>query len=372
MKTYLVGGAVRDELLGLAVSERDYVVVGATEREMLALGFRRLDVAFPVFLHPDTGDEYALARRERKTAPGYKGFEVDAGPDVTLAEDLTRRDLTINALARGDDGRVIDVFQGLDDLDQGILRHITPAFIEDPVRLLRIARFAAKLGRWGFKPAHETFRLMREMAGFAELDTVAPDRLREEMYKTLKTEQPWRFFEMLRRSGALSRLLPELASRMPADSAHGEHERAPALAALEAATQLTPQVSLRCAALLGGLEQAEAIGRRLRLDGASRELIKWISVWPAKRVHAADAEGLLQSIEYLKLLHHAERLDSLRIVWAAIDPASGDAAADKLAAALVVVSRIRAAEMAAEGWQGAELGRMIRQRRLEALSARVF
>ncbi len=172
MKTYLVGGAVRDELLDLTVTERDYLVVGATEQQMLDRGFRRLDVAFPVFLHPETGDEYALARRERKTGPGYKGFEVDAGPDVTLEEDLARRDLTINALAMDESGELVDIFNGRDDLEEGILRHISPAFIDDPVRLLRAARFSARLGRWGFRLAHETHALLKQMAGFDELDTV--------------------------------------------------------------------------------------------------------------------------------------------------------------------------------------------------------
>ena len=164
MKIYLVGGAVRDGLLGLPVSERDYLVVGATEQQMLDLGYRRLDVAFPVFLHPETGDEYALARCECKSGPGYKGFEVDAGPHITLEQDLARRDLTVNALARDETGNLIDLFHGREHLDEGLLRHITPAFDEDPVRLLRAARFAAKLGRWGFRVAHGTFALMQRMA----------------------------------------------------------------------------------------------------------------------------------------------------------------------------------------------------------------
>ena len=151
MKTYLVGGAVRDQLLGLAVRERDWVVVGAEAEALLALGFRRLNADFPVFLHPETGDEYALARTERKTGPGYRGFEVDAGPQVTLEQDLRRRDLTINALALDEGGELVDPLGGREDLDAGLLRHITPAFVEDPVRLLRIARFAARLGRWGFR-----------------------------------------------------------------------------------------------------------------------------------------------------------------------------------------------------------------------------
>jgi len=180
MNIYLVGGAVRDQLLGLPVRDRDWVVVGATEAEMLERGFRRADAEFPVFLHPDTGEEYALARRETKTGPGYKGFRIDAGPDVTLEEDLVRRDLTINALARDQAGRLIDPFDGEADLEQGLLRHISPAFVEDPVRLLRVARFAARLGRWGFRVAHGTHRLLQRMAASEDLAALRPERLWQE------------------------------------------------------------------------------------------------------------------------------------------------------------------------------------------------
>src|SRR6185436_7916853 len=160
MQTYLVGGSVRDELLGLAVQDRDYVVVGADPQEMLRLGFKPVGADFPVFLHPQTHAEYALARTERKTGPGYKGFAFHAAPDVTLEQDLARRDLTINAMARGDDGRLIDPHGGAGDLKAGILRHVGPAFSEDPVRILRVARFAA---RFGFAVAPETLALMRSM-----------------------------------------------------------------------------------------------------------------------------------------------------------------------------------------------------------------
>ncbi|PVV14754.1 MAG: rhodanese, partial [gamma proteobacterium symbiont of Ctena orbiculata] len=161
MKTYLVGGAVRDQLLDLPITERDWVVVGSSPEEMLAAGYRRADSEFPVFLHPETGEEYALARTEVKSGSGYKGFQVEYGPHITLEQDLLRRDLTINAMAISESGDFIDVCGGRDDLDNGKLRHITNAFTEDPVRLLRIARFAAKLGCWGFRVAHETNALMK-------------------------------------------------------------------------------------------------------------------------------------------------------------------------------------------------------------------
>ena len=214
MKIYLVGGAVRDKLLELPVKERDWVVVGATEQQMLAAGYRRADREFPVFLHRDTGEEYALARTERKTGPGYRGFEVHAGPDVTLEQDLLRRDLTINALALDERGELIDVCNGRQDLEEGLLRHITPAFVEDPVRLLRVARFAAKLGQWGFRVAHGTYGLMKKMAVSDDLLSLKAERLQVELWKALGEAQPWRFFEVLQRCGALARLLPELAQTL--------------------------------------------------------------------------------------------------------------------------------------------------------------
>ena len=174
MRIYAVGGAVRDELLGLAVADRDYVVVGATPEEMVAQGFRPVGKDFPVFLHPRTHEEYALARTERKTARGYKGFQVFAAPEVTLEEDLARRDLTINAIAKDEAGLFIDPYGGMADLTAGVLRHVSPAFVEDPVRVLRVARFAA---RFGFAIAPETLALMREMAVNGEVDALVAERV---------------------------------------------------------------------------------------------------------------------------------------------------------------------------------------------------
>ena len=204
MKIYLVGGAVRDQLLDLPVRDRDWVVVGGSGEQLLARGLQAADAEFPVFIDPASGEEYALARREIKTGPGYKGFHIEAGPEVTLEEDLVRRDLTINALARDESGRLIDLFGGREDLDQGLLRHISPAFVEDPVRLLRTARFAARLGRWGFRVAHTTQGLLGQMAASGELRFLRPERVWREMKQALAEDQPWRFFEVLQRSGAHS------------------------------------------------------------------------------------------------------------------------------------------------------------------------
>ncbi|HZP94099.1 MAG TPA: multifunctional CCA addition/repair protein [Burkholderiales bacterium] len=207
MRVYAVGGAVRDGLLGLPVEDRDYVVVGATPEDMVRLGFKPVGRDFPVFLHPVTREEYALARTERKKGRGYKGFEIHASPEVTLEQDLARRDLTINAIARDEQGRLIDPFHGAQDLQAGILRHVGPAFVEDPVRVLRVARFAA---RFGFRIAEETLRLMRAMVENGEVDQLVPERVWQELSKGLMEARPSRMFEALRACGALARVLPEL------------------------------------------------------------------------------------------------------------------------------------------------------------------
>ena len=209
MKTYVVGGAVRDELLGLPVQDRDYVVVGATPEEMIRQGFRPVGKDFPVFLHPTTHEEYALARTERKSGRGYKGFTVYAAPDVTLEDDLRRRDLTINAMAKAEDGTLIDPFHGREDLKSGVLRHVSEAFSEDPVRILRVARFAA---RFGFRIADETMRRMKDRVSSGETDYLVPERVWQEFSKGLAEKQPARMFEVLEASGLRSRLLPELKS----------------------------------------------------------------------------------------------------------------------------------------------------------------
>ena len=208
MQSFVVGGAVRDALLGLPVKDQDHVVVGSTPAEMEAAGFRRVGKDFPVFLHPHTHEEYALARTERKTALGYKGFEVHASPDVTLEEDLARRDLTINAIARAEDGSLIDPYHGKADLDARILRHVSPAFAEDPVRILRAARFAARFTEFTLAP--ETLAMMQQMVAAGEVDALVPERVWQELAKGLMEVRPSRMFEMLRACGALQKIFPEL------------------------------------------------------------------------------------------------------------------------------------------------------------------
>jgi tRNA nucleotidyltransferase (CCA-adding enzyme) len=245
VKTYVVGGAVRDELLGLPVKDRDWVVVGATPEEMLAKGFKPVGKDFPVFLHPDTKEEYALARTERKSGRGYKGFTVQAAPDVTLEDDLRRRDLTINAIAKDESGKLIDPFHGREDLRRGLLRHVSPAFAEDPVRILRVARFAA---RFSFPVAKETLALMRKMVRSGETDYLVAERVWQEFSKGLMEEQPERMFRVLESTGL--KLVPKPKCK------------------------LSGSLPVRFALLAWPLEEkeVEALCKRLRVPGEVREL----------------------------------------------------------------------------------------------------
>src|SRR5690348_4347503 len=220
MDTYLVGGAVRDRLLGLAEGDRDFVVVGATADAMLAAGYRQVGRDFPVFLHPRTGEEHALARTERKSARGHAGFVVHAEPSVTLEDDLRRRDFTINAIAQRDDGTLVDPFGGVRDIEERVLRHVGDAFVEDPLRVLRAARFMAKLAPLGFAVAPETLALMRDMAAGGELAELAPERVWQELAKALRSAAPSAFLRTLREAGALAAVLPEV------DALYGVPQRA--------------------------------------------------------------------------------------------------------------------------------------------------
>ncbi len=220
MKTYLVGGAVRDRLLGLPPGDRDHVVVGETPEAMLAAGFKPVGRDFPVFLHPRTGEEYALARTERKSGRGYRGFVVDSDPAVTLEEDLGRRDFTINAMAEDEDGRLADPYDGLRDLEARVLRHVGPAFVEDPLRVLRAARFMARFAPLGFQVAPDTMALMRKMSASGELDALVPERVWQELTRALASPRPSAFLRTLHDSGALQAVLPE------AEALYGVPQRA--------------------------------------------------------------------------------------------------------------------------------------------------
>lgn len=275
MEIYCVGGAVRDELLGLPVQDRDYVVVGASPEEMIRLGFTPVGKDFPVFLHPITHEQYALARTERKVARGYKGFTIYAAPEVTLEQDLERRDLTINAIARDAAGKLVDPFGGERDLRAGLLRHIGPAFAEDPVRLLRVARFAA---RFGFQVAGETMALMQRMVAQGEADALVPERVWQEFSRGLMEPLPATMLSILARSGFLDRLLPELGLAILGGAPANDAARI-AFGALGHAAFERHALSVRFAALLSsflaagpGESALHGLCDRLRVPNDCREL----------------------------------------------------------------------------------------------------
>lgn len=312
MKIYTVGGAVRDEMLGLPVSDRDHVVVGATPEQMLALGYRAVGSDFPVFLHPETREEYALARTERKTAPGYRGFVFHAAPEVTIEEDLARRDLTINAMAVAADGTLVDPYRGRVDLVARVLRHVSPAFAEDPVRILRIARFAARYRE--FEVAPETLALMRGMVDSGEVDHLVPERVWNEIARGLMEKQPSRMFATLRECGALARLMPEV------DALFGVPQRASfhpevdtgvhVMMVVDMAARLRLSLPARFAALthdLGkALTPAEALPRHTGHEAASVRLLKPLCA--RLRVPGECRELAVLVAQYHGNIHRAEEL----------------------------------------------------------------
>ena len=253
----MVGGAVRDTLLGIEPKERDWVVVGATPEQLKAQGYKQVGKDFPVFLHPKTHEEYALARTERKTAPGYHGFSMHAAPDVTLEEDLLRRDLTINAIAQTASGQLIDPFNGQQDLADKLLRHVSPAFSEDPVRILRVARFAARFAHLGFTIAPETNELMRDMVNAGEVDALVAERVWTETERALGEKNPARFFEVLRDCGALEKLFPEIERLFGVPQPEKHHPEIDTglhtLMVLTQAARLSPDTRVRFAALVHDL-----------------------------------------------------------------------------------------------------------------------
>ncbi|MCH7821351.1 MAG: multifunctional CCA addition/repair protein [Proteobacteria bacterium] len=260
MQVYLVGGAVRDEQLGLPVKEQDWCVVGASADELIGQGYRQVGKDFPVFLHPETGEEYALARTERKTAAGYHGFEFNTSPDVTIEEDLSRRDLTINALAKDDDGRLIDPCNGLADIKQRLIRHVSDAFAEDPVRILRAAKFAARFAHLGFRIAPETRDLMRQMVADGEADALVPDRTWKETEAALSGSNPRIFFESLRACGALRVVFPEIDALFGVPQPAKWHPEIDTgvhtMMVLDVAEDLSNDIEVRFAALVHDLGKA--------------------------------------------------------------------------------------------------------------------
>jgi tRNA nucleotidyltransferase (CCA-adding enzyme) len=377
MKIYRVGGSVRDELLGLPVADRDYVVVGATPQAMRAGGFKPVGRDFPVFLHPRTHEEYALARTERKTGRGHRGFSFHAAPEVTLEEDLARRDLTINAMARGDDGTLIDPFGGERDLREGVLRHVGPAFAEDPLRVLRVARFAA---RFGFRVAPETEALMRAIASGGELETLSAQRVWQELARALMEARPSRFFVTLRRCGALGQLLPELDALFAASARRSAG--AASLRAIDAAAAAGEALAVRYAVLAGNLGRAPrsrkrlaaSLSRRVNAPTECRELAG-LGARLRDRVDHATAlapAALLDLLLAADALRRPARLAGLLsacALWRRTErgsPSANDPPATRLIDALRVIRGIKAAPAAGDHG-GHDVARRIRSARLKAL-----
>ncbi len=398
----MVGGAVRDKLLGLTPKERDWVVVGATVEDMTARGYRLVGKDFPVFLHPENHEEYALARTERKTAPGYHGFSVHAAPDVTLEQDLLRRDLTVNAIAETPDGRLIDPFGGQRDLRDRILRHVSPAFVEDPVRILRVARFAARFIPLGFRIAGETMQLMREMVEAGEIDALVAERVWAETGRALSTDNPAHYFEVLRDCGALARLLPEIDRLFGVPQPEKHHPEIDTgvhtMLVLTQAARLSPDPEVRFAALvhdLGkgttpkeewprhiahetrGVPLVKALCKRLRIPNHFRDLALLVTEFHLHYHRAAELrpETLLKLLRRTDALRRPERFEQFILACEA-DSRGRWGFEDAHFEQPGILRRVRDAaaavdsrELCEQGLEGKALGEALKVRQLKAIRA---
>ncbi|WP_147199891.1 multifunctional CCA addition/repair protein [Pantoea sp. CCBC3-3-1] len=400
MKTYLVGGAVRDALLNLPVKDKDWVVVGASPEEMLTLGYEQVGRDFPVFLHPKTHQEYALARTERKSGSGYTGFVCYSAPDVTLEQDLQRRDLTINAIAQDDDGNYYDPYGGRDDIQQRQLRHVSEAFKEDPLRVLRVARFAARFAHLNFVVATDTQALMRWMVESGELNALTPERVWKETEKALETRNPQVYFQVLRDCGALAVLFPELDNLygIPAPAKwHPEIDTGiHTLMTLAIAAQLTEDIAVRFATLFhdvgkaltppekwpshhghgpAGVPLVEHLCQRLRVPNALRDLALLVTEFH-DLVHTVDRqspETLVALFDRIDAWRKPQRVEQLALTSEA--DARGRTGfennaypqGDYLRKAFEIVLNVSTKEVVAAGFKGAEVREELSRRRIKAL-----
>ncbi|MFP1909172.1 multifunctional CCA addition/repair protein [Lonsdalea quercina] len=400
MKIYLVGGAVRDGLLHQPVTERDWVVVGATPETLLTLGYQQVGKDFPVFLHPTSREEYALARTERKSGQGYTGFICNASPDVTLEEDLLRRDLTINAIAQDEDGSLIDPYGGQRDIESKQLRHVSDAFGEDPLRVLRVARFAARYAHLGFKIAPETLALMRQMVDSGELDSLTPERVWKETEKALGSNSPQVYFERLRDCGALQVLFPEIDNLfgVPAPAQwHPEIDTGVhVMMTLAIAAQLSPEIDVRFASLChdvgkgltppslwprhhghgpAGIKLIEALCQRLRIPNQIRDLAKLVAEYH-DLLHTApilQPKTLLKLFDSIDVWRKPHRLDQLILTSEA--DARGRTGfenkpypqGDYLREAFKVASSVTSAQVVADGFRNVAIRDELHWRRRRAL-----
>ncbi|MDY4324967.1 multifunctional CCA addition/repair protein [Pectobacterium brasiliense] len=401
MKIYLVGGAVRDSLLGLPVTEKDWVVVGATPENLLEQGYQQVGKDFPVFLHPVSRDEYALARTERKSGKGYTGFVCHAAPDVTLEQDLLRRDLTINAIARTEQGDLIDPYHGRRDLENRVLRHVSDAFSEDPLRVLRVARFAARFAHLGFQIAEETMALMQKMAHEGELAYLTPERVWKETEKALGTSSPDVYFQVLRDCGALAVLFPEIDNLygVPAPAKwHPEIDTGiHTMMTVAMAARLSPEIDVRFATLchdLGkgltppelwprhhghgpaGIKLVEALCQRLRVPNPIRDLAKLVAEYHdlVHTVQVLQPKTLLKLFDAIDVWRKPQRLEQLALTSEA--DARGRAGfeetpypqGDYLREAFRVASQVSSADVVADGFKGIDVRNELARRRIHALA----
>lgn len=362
MQHYLVGGAVRDELLGLPVKDRDWVVVGATPAQMEAQGYRPVGADFPVFLHPQTHEEYALARTERKQGHGYHGFTVYSAPDVTLEQDLLRRDLTINAMARTAQGQLVDPYGGVEDLAAKRLRHVSPAFSEDPLRILRTARFAARFHPQGFSVAEETLALMCTMVQSGEADHLVAERVWQETQRALHERVPAVYFQVLADCGALKRVMPELALTLSKNDQP--------LVSLNRAATLSDDTATRYAALTQhqSRESLVSLGERFKLPNDCRTLAQ-LRLQVSEQLTDTTlptAEDQLDIINQADGWRRPERFEQLLLACQATGLAQETASA--LSQALSVAAHVDPRELMAQGIKGKALGEAIQQERLARIS----
>jgi tRNA nucleotidyltransferase (CCA-adding enzyme) len=402
MQIFKVGGAVRDRLLGKPVTDIDWVVVGATTEEMLAKGFRPVGADFPVFLHPQSGEEYALARTERKSGRGYGGFTFYASPEVTLEEDLIRRDLTINAMAEDEHGVLTDPYHGQHDLDARLLRHVSPAFAEDPLRVLRVARFAARYAELGFTVAPETLELMRQLSESGELEALTAERSWKEISRALMENQPQVFIQVLRDCGALKVLLPEVDALfgVPQPEAHhpeidtGVHT----LSVLEQAALHRQPLTVRWACLLHdlgkgltpkeewprhiahehkGLKLIKAVNERFKAPKDCQELALLVGEYHTHGHRALElkASTLLELLQSFDVYRRPQRLEEF--ISACEMDARGRKGleqinypqADYLRGAVTAARSVAVQPLLEKGFKGPELGEAIKRERLKALKA---
>ena len=397
MKIYKVGGAVRDNLLGLPVKDHDWVVVGGSPEEILELGYKPVGRDFPVFLHPETHEEYALARTEKKTAPGYKGFSINAAPDVTLEQDLERRDLTINAIAEDSSGNIIDPFNGRADLEAGVLRHVSAAFVEDPLRVIRVARFAA---RYDFRIADETLLLMEQISASGELAALAAERVWQETERALAENVPVRFFNVLRECGALARIFPEIDNLFGVPQPEDYHPEIDSgihtMMVLEQACKLSLDTTVRFAALLHDLGKATTpkeewpshkgheersadlvmqLCERYRIPGKYRELAVIVARHhlDCHRIREMQPATVVGKLEALDAFRRPNRFELFLLACEA--DARGRAGSEHsdypqalyFAACLHTATNINISDLSDQGLEGRAMAEAIRQLRIEAI-----